>query len=212
MTDEVEVLVCDDGSSDTTGAILDALARDEPRLRVLHRAANRGIEASIRTLYEAAQHPWVFLNSADLQWPMQALLPLAAAAAAGADLVIGVRPRKHEVYTRYRRALSRGYTLAVHLLGGAGAADPGSIKLGRRELLHRAVVAHGVFAEAERIVRATREGARIVEVDVGFRRRRAGRARGAAPALVVGAVLDVARVACSLAAGWPSPAVPTRDV
>ncbi len=50
----LEVVVCDDGSRDRTRAILDELAATEPRLRVVARRRNRGIEASIRTLYAVA--------------------------------------------------------------------------------------------------------------------------------------------------------------
>ena len=41
----VEVVVCDDGSQDRTRAILERMAAGEPRLRVVARPHNRGIEA-----------------------------------------------------------------------------------------------------------------------------------------------------------------------
>jgi len=211
VTTALEVIVCDDASTDDTGAILADLAAAEPRLRVLRRATNAGIEASIRALYAAARSPWVFLNSADRQWPMESLAPMAAAVAAGADLVIGVRHNKRDVYSRYRRLLSSTYAGAVKLLGAPGA-DPGSIKLGRREVLHVPVVAVGVFAEGERIIRAARSGARVVEVPVEFHRRRSGVATGARRDVVVRAGLDVARVASSLVFGRPAPALPVPDV
>jgi dolichol-phosphate mannosyltransferase len=207
----LEVIVCDDASRDDTGAIVGAIAAREPRVQVLHRAANRGIEASIRTLYAQARHAWVFLNSADRQWPMTALAPMAAAAAAGADFVIGVRSNKREVYTPYRRVISWGYEQIVRALGAPGG-DPGSIKLARRELLHRAVVARGVFAEGERVIRAARAGARVVEVPVEFHRRGAGQATGARREVVVRAMLDVGRVAASLGLGTPAPRLPAADV
>jgi dolichol-phosphate mannosyltransferase len=207
----LEVIVCDDGSRDRTGAILGELAAAEPRLRVVRRQANRGIEASIRTLYATARHPWVFLNSADRQWPMQALVAMAEAVAQGADLVVGVRTNKREVYTPYRRVVSWTYEAVVRALGAPGG-DPGSIKLGRRALLHAAVVADGVFAEGERIVRAARGGARVVEVPVEFVRRGAGQATGARRDVVRRAAVDAARVASSLVLGWPRPRLPTAEV
>src|SRR5437868_5243000 len=47
----LEVIVCDDGSRDETGAIAAAAAAGDGRVVVLRRAGNRGIEASIRALY-----------------------------------------------------------------------------------------------------------------------------------------------------------------
>ena len=207
----LEVIVCDDASRDATGAILDGLAARDPRVVVLHRAANRGIEASIRALYAHAHNAWVFLNSADRQWPMTALAAMAAAAEAGADFVIGVRRNKREIYTPYRRLISWSYERIVRARGAPGG-DPGSIKLARRELLHRAVVARGVFAEGERVIRAARAGARLVEVPVEFHRRGAGKATGARRDVVVRAVVDLGRVAASLGLGTPSPRLPEPDV
>jgi glycosyltransferase involved in cell wall biosynthesis len=207
----LEVIVCDDASRDDTGAIVGAIAARDPRVRVLRRTLNRGIEASIRTLYAQARHAWVFLNSADRQWPMTALAPMAAAAAGGADFVIGVRSNKREVYTPYRRVISWGYERIVRALGAPGG-DPGSIKLARRELLHCAVVARGVFAEGERVIRAARGGARVVEVPVEFHRRGAGQATGARRDVVVCAVVDAGRVAASLGLGTPAPRLPAPDV
>ncbi|HEX2687420.1 MAG TPA: glycosyltransferase family 2 protein [Kofleriaceae bacterium] len=207
----LEVIVCNDASRDATRDLLDAIAARDPRVVVLHRARNRGIEASVRTLYAQAGHDWVFLNSADRQWPMTVLAPMADAAEAGADFVIGVRSNKRLVYTPYRRLISWGYEQIVRALGAPGG-DPGSVKLARRALLHRAVVARGVFAEGERVIRAARGGARIVEVPVEFHRRGAGKATGARRDVVVRAVIDVGRVAASLGLGTPAPRLPVPDV
>jgi glycosyltransferase involved in cell wall biosynthesis len=209
VTPTLEVLICNDGSHDETASIVRSVS--DPRVRMLDRSVNRGIEASMRALYSRAIHEWVFLMSADRQWPMTALEPMAAAADAGADFVIGVRPNKREIYTPYRRVVSWGYERIVRALGAPGG-DPGSIKLARRELLHAAVAARGVFAEGERVIRAARTGARVVEVPVEFHRRGAGKATGARRDVVTRALVDAVRVASSLVLGWPRPEVPTSDV
>jgi dolichol-phosphate mannosyltransferase len=208
---ELEVVVCNDGSRDDTAAIVRARAASDARVRLLDREANRGIEASMRALYARAYHDWVFLMSADRQWPMASLVDMARAADAGADFVIGVRANKRDVYTPYRRVISWGYERIVRTLGAPGG-DPGSIKLARRELLHAAVTARGVFAEGERVIRAARGGARVVEVPVEFHRRGAGQATGARRDVVTRAFVDAVRVASSLALGWPRPELPEPDV
>jgi glycosyltransferase involved in cell wall biosynthesis len=211
VTGDLEVIVCNDGSRDATADLARARAERDPRVHVLDRERNAGIEASMRALYANARREWVFLMSADRQWPMSALEPMADAAAAGADFVIGVRPNKREVYTSYRRAISWGYERIVRALGAPGG-DPGSIKLARRELLHAAVAARGVFAEGERVIRAARGGANVVEVAVEFHRRGAGKATGARRDVVARALVDAVRVASSLALGWPRPELPKSDV
>jgi glycosyltransferase involved in cell wall biosynthesis len=204
VTDDLEVVVCDDASTDATGAILDRLAAGEPRLRVLHAPRNRGIEGSIRALYAAARGEWIFLNSADRQWPMRCLELMLDEVERGADLVVGLRTGKRAVYTPYRRLLSRAYEGVVRALG-APVGDPGSIKLGRRQLLAAPVAAHGVFAEGERLIRAARAGARVTGREVPFERRTTGKATGARWKVVRTAAGDVLRVAGSLLLGWPHP-------
>lgn len=208
---DLEVVVCNDGSRDETGAILAALSAKDERVRVLDRRHNAGIEASMRALYAHARHEWVFLMSADRQWPMTSLVDLAGAAERGADFVIGVRTNKRSVYTPYRRLVSWGYERIVRALGAPGG-DPGSIKLARRELLDAAVASRGVFAEGERLIRAARSGARVVEVAVEFQRRGAGKATGARRDVVTRALVDAVRVTSSLLVGWPRPQPPKPDV
>ena len=210
---ELEVLVCNDGSADDTARIVAAAAARDSRVRLLDRERNAGIEASMRALYVNARHDWVFLMSADRQWPMTSLVALAGAAERGADFVIGVRPaaRKRAVYTPYRRFVSWGYEKIVRVLGAPGG-DPGSIKLARRELLVGAIAARGVFAEGERVIRAARAGARVVEVAVEFKPRDAGRATGARRDVVARALVDAVRVTSSLLVGWPRPSPPKSDL
>jgi glycosyltransferase involved in cell wall biosynthesis len=200
VTSELEVLVCNDGSADATS---EHVARF-PEVRLIDHPVNLGIEASIRDLYAAARGEWVFLNSADRQWPMSNLYPMVEAAERGADFVVGVRENKREVYSHYRRIVSWSYERLVSAMG-APARDPGSIKLARRKLLARRVVSRGVFAEGERVIRASRDGARIVEVPVEFVRRGAGKATGARAKVVARAALDAVRLASSLRLGWPRP-------
>jgi glycosyltransferase involved in cell wall biosynthesis len=198
VTGVLEVIVCNDGSRDRTAEIVRGTG-----VRLIDREINAGIEASMRALYAEAHHEWIFLMSADRQWPMTTLEPMAAAAA-NADFVIGVRSNKRAIYTPYRRVVSWGYERIVRALGAPGG-DPGSIKLARRELLHAPVAARGVFAEGERVIRAARGGARVVEVPVEFHKRGAGKATGARTQVVATALTDAVRVASSLVLGWPRP-------
>jgi len=207
----LEVVVCNDGSSDSTGKQLDEIALRDPRVRPLHRLQNRGIEASIRALYAAADHDYAFLISADGQWPMESLRAMAAAIDRGADLVVGTRDNKSRVYTPYRRLVSAAYGRIARALGSP-VGDPGSIKLGRTEAFRLPVAAVGVFAEAERLIRAARSGFSLVEVPVEFHPRLSGRATGARPRVVLRAAADVLRARASLLLGWPHARAPECDV
>jgi hypothetical protein len=69
-----------------------------------------------------------------------------------------------------------------------------------------------VFAEGERVIRAARGGARVVEVAVEFHRRGAGKATGARRDVVARALVDAVRVTSSLVVGWPRSKRPTSDL
>jgi len=189
---EYEILVCDDGSTDRTGAIVDEIAARRPGFRILHHPQNRGIRATFEHLYHEATKDFVFLNSTDGQWDTAVLfelLPLAS----NWDVIIAARRQKH--YSVVRAFISWGFNLAPWVLFGVRTRDAGAVKLVRREIIRRfTLVSRSPFSEAERLVRAARAGYRITEHPTVTHPRERGRSRGASPALVAEALRDVARV------------------
>ena len=85
-----EVLFIDDGSTDGTPGLLDALAAKRPAARVLRHDGNRGIGASLKTGLAAAKGDWLVFLDADLTFhPALVADLLEARAASGADCVTG---------------------------------------------------------------------------------------------------------------------------
>jgi len=194
-----EIVVCDDGSTDGTGAIADEFARTAGHVRVLRHQRNLGIRATFEELYAEARGDVVIVNAVDGQWPMATvlgLLPLAS----GSDIVIAGRRRKF--YGRARAFVSWGYNLLPRLLFGFTTHDAGALKVYRREVLREIpVISRSPFSEAERLIRAGRAGYRIRVCPVDIKPRLAGRARGVSLRTVALALLDVARVWWDLHAG-----------
>lgn len=91
----VSVMVLDDQSPDGTGKVADQLAVDYPgRVQVLHRTGQRGLGVSyLEGFRRAVAGDWDFVcqMDADLSHDPKYLPDLQAAAANGADLVIGSR-------------------------------------------------------------------------------------------------------------------------
>ena len=67
---EWEIVVCDDGSRDGTGAILAGLADRIPELRVVGWARNRGAGAAIAEAVARTRLDWVLLTDSDGQFPI----------------------------------------------------------------------------------------------------------------------------------------------
>ena len=205
---DYEILVCNDGSTDRTGAIVDEIGARLPRLRVIHHAANQGIRETFEHLYRNAIKDFVFLNSTDRQWPTGVLfdlLPLTR----DWDIVIAARRQKH--YGASRRFVSWAFNVVPQLLFGVRTSDAGAVKIVRREIISRFdLVSRSPFNEAERLIRAARAGYRVTSVPTETLPRQRGRARGLSRHLLLSAMADVGRVWWSLRAGQPAAAPDAR--
>ena len=189
---DYEILVCDDGSADDTGRIVDEVARATPRMRAIHHERNRGIRHTFEHLYAEASKEFVFLNSTDRQWDTRILfdmLPLTS------DYDIIIASRRHKHYSIVRKFVSWLFNLVPRILFGVSTNDAGAEKLMRREVITRfPTVSKSPFNEAERLIKAARAGYRIKDFPVDINPRTAGKARGVTFRSVTAAVADVFRV------------------
>ena len=106
-----ELVAVDDGSTDGSGAILDAM----PGLRVLRHARNRGYGAALKTGIRAATHPLLLVLDADGTYPPE-MAPALVAGCADADMVVGARIGAHVTATPLRsfvKAIFRWYAQRI---------------------------------------------------------------------------------------------------
>jgi len=81
---DIEILCVNDGSTDATGALIDARAARDPRVRALHQA-NAGVSAARNAGLDAARGDFVAFVDADDHLPPRALEALWRAAQGGAE-------------------------------------------------------------------------------------------------------------------------------
>jgi len=130
----VVVLVVDDGSTDGSGEVLDRLAHEDPRVRVVHHEHNQGFGAAIKTGIASADTTYAFMIPGDGQWDPAELPLFLSAARDGVDLALGVRS-KRAMYGRGRQVLSVMYSLMVRALFGVRFRDLAWVHLYHREQL-----------------------------------------------------------------------------
>ena len=182
-----EVLVVDDASPDGTGALVDKLALDEPRLHALHRTAKNGLGAAY-----IAGFDWGLQRDYDVLVEMDAdgshapeQLPRLLAGLRTADLVLGSRwvPGGSVLNWPVRReVLSRGGNLYTRLALGVELRDAtGGYRAFRREVLegidYTAVASQGYCFQVDLAWRALRAGFRVSEVPITFAERERGESK-----------------------------------
>jgi dolichol-phosphate mannosyltransferase len=185
---DVDLLVVDDASPDGTGALAEALSRDEERLQVLHRDRKRGLGsayvAGFRWALERG-YSIVIEMDADLSHDARHLPAFFAALARGADLVVGSRriPGGGVVgWGPGRSLLSRGGSAYARAVLGVQVRDLTSgFKAYQRRALEAMDVetlrCEGYAFQIETTYRVLKRGLRVVEIPIVFSDRRVGRSK-----------------------------------
>jgi dolichol-phosphate mannosyltransferase len=184
----LEVLVVDDASPDGTGQIADRLARESPRVHVLHREGKLGLGtaylAGFRWALERG-YDYVFEMDADFSHD-PAHLPEFLKAAANADLVLGSRYLGGKVtvvnWPIGRLMLSYWANVYARWVTGLRIWDlTGGFKCFRSRVLQAIdlsqVRSNGYAFQIEMSVRAWRKGFKLAEVPIVFVDRTEGQSK-----------------------------------
>jgi len=168
-----ELIIVDDGSTDGTSEIADAIASDHPRVRVVHHETNRGLGGVYRTGFATAQGRYLTFFPADGQFPAD-ILPLFVAKMAANDLVLGYLAARTDSWVG--KGLSALERLLYTALFGRLPRFQG-VFMARRELLVSLPLrsnGRGWAILMEFIIRADRARWRIESVPTPLRPRASG--------------------------------------
>ena len=175
----LEVLVVDDGSPDGTGAIVDAIAANNGRVHVIHRAGKLGLG----TAYIAGFR-WALERKYDLVFEMDAdfshnpdRLPEFLAAIKESDVVLGSRYQDGHVnvvnWPMSRLFLSYGANIYARAVTGLPIFDTtGGFKCFRRNVLEsidlNSIKSNGYAFQIEMSYRAWKAGFSLFEIPIIF--------------------------------------------
>jgi dolichol-phosphate mannosyltransferase len=180
LPSNVEMLVVDDNSPDGTGQIADELAKQHPRLHVLHRSEKNGLgRAYIAGFKWALERDFELIMEMDGDFshnPDDIPKFLEAAEQQDADCVLGSRYRNGIRVINWplkRLILSMGAGLYVRTITGMPFSDPtGGFKCFRRRALQSLdldqVRSNGYSFQIELSHKLWRQGMKIVEVPIIF--------------------------------------------
>lgn len=183
---DFEMIIVDDASTDSTGAIADRLAAQDPRVLVVHHPVNRKLGGAIKTGFATATGDLILYTDADLPFDMSEL-PRAVRLLReyDADIVSAYRfDRTGEGYLR--SVYTFGYNLLIRTLFDVKARDINfAFKLCRARVFdHVELRSEGSFIDAELVIRATRLGYEMLQFGVDYFPRTRGESTLSSPSVI----------------------------
>jgi len=179
QNENLDVLVVDDGSPDGTGAIVDRMADENPRVHALHREGKLGLgTAYVAGFKWALDHDYEFVFEMDADFSHNPdRIPAFLEAIQNADLVLGSRYQNGQInvvnWPISRLFLSYSANIYARRVTGLQVFDAtGGFKCFRRRVLEAIdlddVRSNGYAFQIEMTFRAWKRGFRIVEIPIVF--------------------------------------------
>ena len=195
-----ELRLYNDGSTDETPQVLDKIALQYPRVRVVHQT-NRGHGPTVLRGYREATGSWVFQTDSDDEIPAEMFERLWSRRE-GQDAVFGIRHGRQSPWMR--RLMTAGAAFAVGRLFGRGPSDVNvPFRLIRRSVLSDLLVDVPDHIFAPNVALSglvARRRVRFVEVPVVTQQRRTGTSTLAGAQKLVSIAMRVVRETRDVAA------------
>jgi glycosyltransferase involved in cell wall biosynthesis len=197
----IEVLVIDDGSTDRTPQIADALAAEDSRVRV-HHQENRGYGGALRSGFEHSAGELIGFSDGDLQFDLREfsrlLERLDDPKKKPVDAVIGYRIKRRD--PPHRIFIAKTYNAIASVVFGLRVRDIDcAMKVFRREVFDGLRLdADSPFLSAELLIKLKARGERLAQVGVTHYPRAAGTNTGASFRKILRTFRDIGKLRLAL--------------
>jgi glycosyltransferase involved in cell wall biosynthesis/phospholipid N-methyltransferase len=171
---ERELVVVDDCSTDGTSAILERLAKAEPRIRLHRHAVNQGKGAAVRTAIQNANGDFCLIQDADLEYDPRDYPALVGPLLDGqADAVFGSRylsPDRRRVLPYWHSRMNGFLTWVSNIFSNLDLTDMETCyKAFRTDLLKTIPIRSNRFGiEPEITMKVAKRRLRIYEVPISY--------------------------------------------
>ena len=177
LTDNYEIIVANDASTDNSAAILDELCLIYPHLRVIHHTVNHGYGGNLRSMFAESTKDLIFYTDGDGQYDPAELSALYRHLGADVDVVQGWKIERHDPL--HRKIIGRVYHHFVKWWFGLHLRDVDcDFRLFRRHVLESfPLESNSGSITVEMMTRVEQGGFRVVEAPVHHYFRVAGQSQ-----------------------------------
>jgi dolichol-phosphate mannosyltransferase len=163
---DYEIILIDDGSTDKTGNIMDALATELPRVRAIHNPRNIGLGSSYQRGLAEARCEYLMMLCGDGGMPAASLPPIFAAVGS-ADIVAPFITNLKQIKSPVRYFTSRTYTHLLNILFGQKIKYYNGLSVHRIDLLRQLRINSSGFGfQGEILTKLLRCSCSMTEVGV----------------------------------------------
>jgi hypothetical protein len=199
LTDDYELILLDDGSTDRTWAIAEEYQRTRPWLKPYKNERNRGSGYNTKRAVSLASKDYVFWQTVDWSYDIR-YLAMALPKVEEVDVLQGVRnnaltmdgmiDRRSD--TAYKGLVSLVNYWLIRLLFRLPISDYQNVTVYPRQLIQSvSLESESSFTNPECLLKTWWRGARFLEVPVPFVKRQKGIGKGTKPRAVLAAIADI---------------------
>lgn len=190
ISDDFEIIIVDDGSSDGTAEIADRLAGETEQVKVVHHEVNSGYGSALQSGFRAATKELVFYTDGDGQFDVSELPPLLKLID-GFDIVSCYRLNRKEGLVRKLNAWCWGRLVNFVFRMKLRDIDC-AFKLYRRTIFDDIKMqSTGALIDTEILARATGKGYTVTQTGVHHYPRAAGTPTGAKLSVILRAFKEL---------------------
>ena len=210
LVGDFEIIVVDDGSTDSTPRLLSESAAKDSRIKILTNPRNLNVGLSCRTAISAATKDIIFWQTIDWSYDLKNL-GVFLRLLDHYDVVQGFRPTPvrvlsyipvvksiYRVKTRSDNMVKAYISLSnyylLRILFGAPFQDFQNVTFYRTKYVQNLSLSGTTpFVNPELLINAYYDGKRIIEVPIPFTRRSVGKGKGTRMPILVRTVIDIFR-------------------
>lgn len=192
FTDNFEVIIVNDGSTDNSTALLNKNFQDTDRVSICHQPLNGGLGSAIRKGIEISQGTYIICVPADSPLTKEVFQKFFNHLQDG-DVLVSYR-RERLGYTWWMHLNSVTFHALVSLLFGMRLRDYNWIHLYHRKIFDEGQIIinyKGIFMLAEVLIKAKRKGYSFFEFEVEQTQRLTGIASASKPANILRTLRDI---------------------